>query len=63
MNEGDLGGYSSASNNVLGTVSIGGCWCGPSYLGGPGGTAAVVSSGGQSVIVWTEGAYPCDLYL
>ena len=52
MNEDDLGGYSSESNNVLGTYSIGGCWCGQSYLAGPDGTAAVVSSGGQSVIVW-----------
>jgi len=52
MNEDDLGGYSSESNNVLGTYSIGGCWCGQSYFAGAGGTGAVVSSGGQKVIVW-----------
>jgi len=52
MNEDALGGYSSESNSVLGTYSIGGCWCGQSYFAGAGGTAAVVSSGGQSVIVW-----------
>ncbi len=52
MNESGLGGYSSESNNVLGTYPIGGCWCGQSYFQGPGGIPAVVSSGGQNVIVW-----------
>jgi hypothetical protein len=47
----DLGGYSSSSNNVLGTYSIGGCWCVQSYFAGPDG-AAVGSSGGQNVILW-----------
>lgn len=32
MNEDDLGGYSSDSNNVLGTYVIGSCWCGQSYF-------------------------------
>ena len=35
MNEDHLGGYSSTTNNVLGTYSIGGCWCGPSYFVDP----------------------------
>jgi hypothetical protein len=52
MNEDALGGYSSQSNKVLGTYPIGGCWCGQSYFGGAGGSGAVVSSGGQNVIVW-----------
>jgi hypothetical protein len=53
MNEDHLGGYSSQSNNVLGTYSIGGCWCGPSYFVDPrDSTARIVSSGGSNVKVW-----------
>ena len=53
MNEDSLGGYSSQTNNVLGTYSIGGCWCGPSYFVDPGDSLArVVSSGGSTVQVW-----------
>jgi len=53
MNEDSLGGYSSASNNVLGTYAIGGCWCGSSYYVDPGDLAPrVVTSGGTSVEVW-----------
>ena len=52
MNEDDLGGYSTDSNNVLGTYTIGDCWCGPSYFVDPKSGAAVVSSGGSSVRVW-----------
>jgi hypothetical protein len=60
MNEDDLGGYSTDSNNVLGTYAIGGCWCGPSYFVDPkDGAARVVSSGGSTIGVWklsTSGA-------
>ncbi len=53
MNEDDLGGYSTTSNNVLGTYQIGGCWCGESYFVDPSdGLARVVSSGGNVVDVW-----------
>jgi hypothetical protein len=53
MNEDDLGGYSTDSNNVLGTYQIGGCWCGESYFVDPtDGLARVVSSGGKVVDVW-----------
>jgi hypothetical protein len=53
MNEDDLGGYSPHKNNVLGTYSIGGCWCGQSYFVDPAdGAGRVVSSGGRSIIVW-----------
>ncbi len=53
MNEDDLGGYSPSTNNVLGTYSVGGCWCGESYYVDPtDGTGRVVSSGGKSVGVW-----------
>lgn len=51
MNEDNLGGYSPNQNNVLGTYSVGGCWCGESYyLDASGGH--VVSSGGYNVEVW-----------
>jgi len=53
MNEDDLGGYSTETNNVLGTYTIGACWCGPSYFVDPkDGAARVVSSGGSTIVVW-----------
>jgi hypothetical protein len=53
MNEQNLGGYSSTGNNVLGTYTIGDCWCGESYFVDPkDGAGRVVSSGGSKVIVW-----------
>jgi|HubBroStandDraft_6_1064221.scaffolds.fasta_scaffold01416_6 hypothetical protein len=53
MNEDHLGGYSPTTNNVLGTYSIGGCWCGPSYFVDPSdGAGRVVSSGGGSLEIW-----------
>jgi len=53
MNEQNLGGYNSGSNNVLGTYTVGPCWCGESYFVDPkDGVARVVSSGGSKIIVW-----------
>ncbi len=53
MNEDKLGGYSPTKNNVLGSYSVGGCWCGQSYYVDPvDGLGRVVSSGGTSVKVW-----------
>jgi len=53
MNEDDLGGFSPENNNVLGTYSIGQCWCGQSFFVAPSdGAARVVSSGGRKVVVW-----------
>jgi hypothetical protein len=53
MNEDSLGGYSTTKNNVLGTYSVGACWCGQSYFVDPtDGLARVVSSGGNRVRVW-----------
>jgi len=53
MNEDNLGGYSPATNNVLGTYYIGACWCGQSYFVDPAdGAGRVVSSGGTTVGVW-----------
>jgi len=59
MNEDHLGGYSPTTNNVLGTYSIGQCWCGPSYFVDPSdGAGRVVSSGGGSVGVWKVATSP-----
>jgi hypothetical protein len=53
MNEDSLGGYSTNGNNVLGTYTVGSCWCGQSYFVDPSdGAARVVSSGGNRVEVW-----------
>ena len=53
MNEDSLGGFSTTKNNVLGTYTIGGCWCGESYFVDPiDGAARVVSSGGNRIKVW-----------
>jgi hypothetical protein len=52
MNADKLGGYSSSSNNVLGSYSVGACWCGPSYFVDSDGVARVVSSGGKTAKVW-----------
>jgi hypothetical protein len=53
MNEDQLGGYSTTTNNVLGTYLVGGCWCGESYFVDPtDGAARVVTSGGHAVRVW-----------
>ena len=53
MDEDNLGGYLTTRNNVLGTYTIGNCWCGQSYFVDPSdGAARVVTSGGRTVKVW-----------
>jgi hypothetical protein len=52
LNRDSLGGYNPSSNNVVGTFSVGGCWCGQSYFKGADGIGRVVSSGGSNVEVW-----------
>jgi hypothetical protein len=58
MNEDSLGGYSTTTNNVLGTYSVGRCWCGPSYFVGPEGHAVIVASGGNQVTLWALATSP-----
>ena len=41
------------SPNIPGSVSIGGCWCGPSYFTGSDGVGRVVTSGGSDLKQWT----------
>jgi hypothetical protein len=53
MNEDNLGGYSPNKNNVLGTYTVGKCWCGQSYfVDHSDGMGRVVSSGNRQVRVW-----------
>src|SRR5262249_54943987 len=52
MNADSLGGFSPTKNNVLQTVQVGGCWCGPSYFIDSDGAARVVSSGSKMVRIW-----------
>ena len=53
MNEDGLGGYSTSSNNVLGSYYTGPCWCGPSYFVDPiDSLPRVVTSGGAGLRVW-----------
>jgi len=53
MNEDHLDGFSTTKNKVLGTYSIGGCWCGESYFVDPSdGVGRVVTSGGYTVQVY-----------
>jgi hypothetical protein len=58
MNEGSLGGYSTTTNNVIGTYSVGGCWCGESYFVDSDGIARVVSSGNSTIQVWKLATSP-----
>jgi hypothetical protein len=52
MNRASLGGYTNGADNVLQSVNIGQCFCGPSYYQGSDGLGRVVSSGGNQVRVW-----------
>lgn len=52
MNEDNLGGYSSMTNNVLGSYLIGDCWCGESYFVDSDGAPRVLSSGEGTAISW-----------
>jgi hypothetical protein len=40
------------TGEVLASVSIGGCWCGPSYFLGSDGVRRIVASGGNHIGVW-----------
>ncbi len=53
LNRDNLGGYTQGGpNNVLWTVRMGGCWCGPAYYVGSDGAAHILTGGGDGVISW-----------
>jgi hypothetical protein len=57
MDRGNLGGYTPGGpDKVLAEVSIGKCWCEPSYFDD--GTPTLVSSGGNTLHLWTVQAGP-----
>jgi hypothetical protein len=49
------------TGRVLATVSIGGCWCGPSYFLGSDGVRRIVSSGGNHINLWKAPKIPATL--
>jgi hypothetical protein len=49
------------TGRVLASVSIGGCWCGPSYFIGSDGVRRIVSSGGRHIGLWKAPASPATL--
>jgi hypothetical protein len=57
MNENNLGGYSPTKNNVLGTYTIGKCWCAESYFMNSS-TPSVVTSGGTAIEVYSLATSP-----
>ena len=56
MNRDSLGGFNGPDgpDRVIDRVQIGGCWCQPTYFE-QAGTPTIVSSGGNTVQVWTLG--------
>ncbi len=53
LDQNSLGGYTkNGPNHVLAQVSIGGCWCGPSYFAEKQTHQRIVASGGNTVSLW-----------
>ena len=53
LNRDNMGGYTQGGpNNVVQTINMGGCWCGPAYYIGSDGATHVLTGGGNGVISW-----------
>jgi len=53
LNRDNMGGYTpQGPDQVLQSVNMGGCWCGPAYFVGSDGTPRVVTGGGNGVTTW-----------
>lgn len=53
LNRDNMGGYvQGGPNNVVQTINMGGCWCGPAYYKGSDGSIHVLTGGGSGVISW-----------
>jgi len=53
LNRDKMGGYApSGPDQVLQSVTMGACWCGPAYFVGSDGTPRVVTGGGNGVTTW-----------
>jgi hypothetical protein len=58
MNVDHMGGFNPLKNNVPGSYSVGGCWCGESYFVDADGAARIVSGGGNRVKIWKLSTTP-----
>jgi len=53
MNRDNMGGYTQGGpNNVVQTINMGGCWCGPAYYIGSDGTTHVLTGGANGITSW-----------
>ncbi len=53
LNRDNLGGYvQGGPDNVVQTIHMGACWCGPSYYVGSDGAVHVITGGGNGVTSW-----------
>jgi PQQ enzyme repeat len=53
LNRDNMGGYvQGGPNNVVQTINMGGCWCGPSYYVGSDNAVHIVTGGGNGVTSW-----------
>ena len=53
LNRDNMGGYvQGGPNNVVQTINMGGCWCGPAYYVGSDGATHVLTGGGNGVTSW-----------
>jgi hypothetical protein len=53
LNRDNMGGYTQGGpNNVVQTINMGGCWCGPAYYVGSDGTTHILTGGGNGVTSW-----------
>jgi hypothetical protein len=59
LNQDSLGGFvPSGPNNDLAEVSVGGCWCGPSYYAVKRTQQRIVASGGSGITLWKVKSKP-----
>ena len=53
LNRDNMGGYTDGGpDNVVQTINMGGCWCGPAYFVGSDGATHVLTGGSNGVTSW-----------
>lgn len=53
LNRDNMGGYTDGGpDNVVQTINMGGCWCGPAYFVGPDGATHILTGGSNGVTSW-----------
>ncbi len=54
VNRDNMGGYTAGGpDNIVQTISMGSCWCGPAYFVGADGVSRILTGGGNGVTSWT----------